>query len=58
MPVVVGVRAALHVTRHTDGLDVSRLVRDPKVELEIGPVVGQRVDDPLEGVGKDVEVEA
>ena len=33
-------------------VDVARLVGDPQVELEVGPVVGQRVDDLLEGVGE------
>src|SRR5215210_781025 len=50
VPVVLGVR--LRVDRHQvhGRVHVLRLVEDPQVDREVGPVVGQRVDDALEMV--------
>ena len=39
---------ALHVVEVERRFDVARLVGEAQVELEVGPVVGQRVDDRLE----------
>ena len=53
-PVPVVARIALGVALREDhgGLDVAALVRDPHVELEIGPVARQVVDDLLEVGGQ------
>ena len=50
VPVVMGV--GLGVARHQvdRGFNVARLIGDAQVELEVGPVVGKRVEDLLEGV--------
>src|SRR5437763_5420240 len=53
-PVPVGLRIGLrvagdHVQR---ALDVPSLVTQPQVQLEVSPVVGERVDDLLELVGE------
>ena len=37
---------ALIWVRSHPGVDVARLVGDPQVELDVGPVVGKRLDDP------------
>ncbi len=52
VPIVFGVRTG--VARHEvhRRFDVTRLVGEPQVELQVGPVVGERIDDPLEGVGQ------
>ena len=48
VPIVVGV--GLRVAgRQIDGsVDVERLVGEPQIELEVGPVVGEPIDDRLE----------
>ena len=53
-PVPVAARVGLSVAGdHQDGgVDVAALVEDPDVHLEVGPVVGQRVDDLGERVGE------
>ena len=52
VPVVVGVGTRVARGQVQRRLDVARLVGDPQVELEVGPVLGQRVDDPLEVLGE------
>ena len=52
VPVVVGVGLRVAGRQVERGFDVARLVGEPQVELEVGPVVGERVDDRLEGVGE------
>jgi len=52
VPVVVGVRLCVAGDQIDGGVDVARLVGQAQVELEVGPVVRERIDDPLEGVGE------
>ena len=51
-PVPAGVRVGLQgwLSEHHGRLDVARLVVDSEVELEVGPVAGKLVDDPLEAL--------
>src|SRR6267378_224526 len=49
VPVVLGVRLSVACHQQHGGLDIASLVEDPQIELEIGPVVWQRIDDLLEG---------
>ncbi len=53
-PVPVVLRVALRVAlgKNHRRLHVALLVGDPQVELEVGPVARQRVDDPLEVRGQ------
>ena len=50
VPVVLGVGTRVARREIDRRVDVARLVRDPQIELEIGPVVGERVDDLLKCV--------
>ena len=50
VPVVVGVGPGVAGRQVQRGVDVARLVGDPQVELEVGPVGGELVEDFLEGV--------
>src|SRR5207248_10194889 len=52
VPVVVRVRLGVARDHVHGGVAVARLVLDPQVELEVGPVVRKRVDDLLERVGE------
>ncbi len=52
VPVVLGVRPRVARRQVQRRFDVARLVGDAHVQLEVRPVVGQRVDDLLEGVGE------
>ncbi len=52
VPVVVGVRLCVAGDQIDGGVDIARLVGQAQVELEVGPVVRERIDDPLEGVGE------
>ena len=45
VPVVLGVGLRVGDDEEDGGVDVARLVGDPQVELEVGPVVGERLDD-------------
>ena len=45
VPVVLGVGLGVGRDEVRRRVDVAALVGDPQVELEVGPVVGQRVDD-------------
>jgi hypothetical protein len=49
-PVPVAARVALGVAlgEHHGGLYIAALVRDAQVELQVGPVARERVDDALE----------
>ena len=53
VPVVVGVGLGVGGHQHHRGVDVAALVEDPQVELEIGPVVGQRGDEVFEPCASD-----
>ena len=55
VPVVVRVRLRVDLHDQRRGVDVARLV-DAQVELEVGPVGRQRVDDLLELVGERHDV--
>ena len=52
VPVVPGVRLRVAGDHEHGRGHVLVLVEDPHVELEVGPVVGQRVDDLLKRVGE------
>ena len=53
-PVPLPLRVRLGVARDEQGrrLDVAGLVEDPQLELQVGPVVGEGLDDLREGVGQ------
>ena len=48
VPVVFGVGLRVRHDQEDRRIDVARLVGDSQVQLEVGPVVRQRVDDLLE----------
>ena len=52
VPVCLGVRLGVHLGEDHRGVDVARLVRQPEVEREVGPVVGKRVEDLLKALGE------
>jgi tRNA-modifying protein YgfZ len=52
VPVVMRIGPGVAAGQVQRRFDVAGLIGDPQVELEVGPVVGQRVDDLLEAVGE------
>ena len=52
VPVVFGVRVCEAGRQVERRFDVAGLVRDPQVDLQVGPVIRLRVEDRLEVVGE------
>ena len=52
VPVPIALRIGLGVTddERDRCIDIALDIVDPQIELEVGPVLGQRVDDLLESV--------
>jgi hypothetical protein len=48
VPIVLGIRLRIGADQADRRLDVASLVKDPEIELEIGPIVGEVGDDLVE----------
>src|SRR4051794_32957169 len=52
VPVGLRIRLRVHLREQDSRVDVALLVGDPEVQLEIGPIVRERVDNFLKGLGE------